>query len=62
MSPIWGHIAGVFIVLMMTTFLGIWVWAWRRRHRPVFDRLARLPMEDECNEDAVPAPAREQHR
>jgi len=46
-APIWGHIAGVFIVLMMGSFLGIWFWAWRKRHKPVFDRLAHLPMEDE---------------
>ncbi len=45
MNPIWGHIAGVFIVLMMTTFIGIWIWAWRKKHKPVFDRMARLPLE-----------------
>ena len=47
MNPIWGHIAGVFILLMMFTFLGIWFWAWRKYHKPTFNRMARLPMEDE---------------
>jgi cytochrome c oxidase cbb3-type subunit 4 len=45
MNPIWGHIAGVFIVLMMVTFIGIWIWAWRKRHKATFDRLAKLPLE-----------------
>jgi len=51
MSPVWGHIAGVFILLMMFSFIGIWIWAWRRRHKPVFNRMARLPMEDELAND-----------
>lgn len=62
MNPIWGHIAGVFIVLMMTTFIGIWIWAWRRHHRPAFDRMARLPMEDEHDGDPVPPAARGKRR
>ena len=45
MNPIWGQIAGVFIVLMMITFIGIWIWAWRKKHKPTFDRLAKLPLE-----------------
>ncbi|MCW8807031.1 MAG: cbb3-type cytochrome c oxidase subunit 3 [Rhodanobacter sp.] len=47
MSSTWGHVAGVIIVMMMTIFIGIWVWAWRKRHKPVFDRMAQLPLEDE---------------
>jgi len=45
MSPAWGVVSGVIIVALMITFVGIWVWAWRPRHRAVFDRLARLPLE-----------------
>jgi cytochrome c oxidase cbb3-type subunit 4 len=47
MSPFWGHLAGVMIVLMMLSFIGIWIWAWRKYHKPVFDRMAQLPMQDE---------------
>ncbi|MBA2077389.1 MAG: cytochrome-c oxidase [Rhodanobacter sp. 68-29] len=47
MSPFWGHLAGVMIVLMMLSFIGIWFWAWRRYHKPTFDRMAQLPMQDE---------------
>ncbi len=47
MNPIWGPIAGGFIIAMMVVFIGIWIWAWRPYHRRTFDELARLPMEDE---------------
>lgn len=47
MSPVWGYVAGTFIVLMMLSFIGIWIWAWRKYHQRPFDRMARLPMEDE---------------
>lgn len=46
MNEIWGHVVGVIILLLMATFIGIWIWAWQKRHRKVFDRMARLPMED----------------
>lgn len=52
MNPVWGHVAGVFIVLMMATFTGIWIWAWLPRHKRTFGELARLPMQDE--DDASP--------
>jgi cytochrome c oxidase cbb3-type subunit IV len=52
MSPAWGHAAGVVIVLMMLTFIGIWIWAWRKYHKPTFNRMARLPMEDELEVDS----------
>ncbi len=47
MNPLWHHLIGVLIILMMLTFIGIWVWAWNRRHVATFDQLARLPMNDE---------------
>lgn len=46
MNPIWGSIAGGFIVAMMIAFVGIWVWAWLPHHKRTHDDLARLPMED----------------
>jgi len=51
MHPAWGHVAGVFILLMMFTFIGIWIWAWRKYHEKTFNRMAHLPMEDECHAD-----------
>jgi len=47
MNPVWGHVAGVFIILMLVSFIGIWIWAWRRYHKPTFDRMARLPLEQD---------------
>jgi len=47
MSPFWGHLAGVMIVLMMLSFVGIWIWAWRKYHKAAFDRMAQLPMQDD---------------
>ena len=52
MNPIWGHIAGVFIVLMLVTFIGIWIWAWRKYHKSDFNRMANLPMEDATDDVA----------
>lgn len=54
MNPIWGPIAGAFIVAMMIAFIGIWVWVWLPRHKRTFDALARLPLEDEADA-GVPA-------
>lgn len=47
MSAVWGNLVGVVIVVLMVVFIGIWIWAWRARHKKVFDRMARLPLEDD---------------
>jgi cytochrome c oxidase cbb3-type subunit 4 len=47
MNPVWGPIAGVFIIFMMLAFIGIWIWAWLPCHKRTFNELARLPMQDE---------------
>ncbi|MFT3791533.1 MAG: cbb3-type cytochrome c oxidase subunit 3 [Rudaea sp.] len=47
MNELWGHLTGALIVLMMLTFIGIWIWLWHSGHKDKFDALARLPMEDE---------------
>lgn len=52
MSTTWGHFIGVFIVVMMIGFIGIWIWAWARYHKPDFDRMARLPMQDDAGPTA----------
>lgn len=46
MSSAWGHFAGIVTVFLMAIFIGIWVWAWRPRHRTLFDSLSRIPMSD----------------
>jgi len=47
MNPLWGHFVGIFILLMMAVFIGIWIWAWHGSHQPVFSRMAQLPMLDD---------------
>ena len=44
---VWGHFVGVITVLIMLSFLAIWLWAWLPHHKKEFDALARLPMSDE---------------
>lgn len=46
MTEVWGNAIGVMITLIMLTFISIWIWAWRARHKKVFDKLSALPMED----------------
>ncbi|MCC7079274.1 MAG: cbb3-type cytochrome c oxidase subunit 3 [Burkholderiales bacterium] len=47
MNPVWGLLAGIFIVLMMLAFIGVWVWSWLPRHKRDFTAMACLPLEDE---------------
>ena len=55
MSALWGNLIGVMIVVMMLTFIGIWIWAWLPHHEREFGRLARLPLgEDERPDPASP--------
>ncbi len=58
MNPLWGHLAGVITTILMLTFIGIWIWAWRRKHKRVFQRMAELPMEDKPGgtDDTIPGP------
>lgn len=47
MSGFWGHAMGAITVLLLVAFLAIWVWAWLPRHKKVFDRMARVPLDDD---------------
>ena len=47
MSEFYGHFIGVLIVLIMLTFIGIWIWAWLPQHRDEFAELARLPLDED---------------
>ena len=39
MNPIWGEIAGFFIIAMMIAFIGIWIWAWLPYHKRTFNAM-----------------------
>jgi cytochrome c oxidase cbb3-type subunit IV len=47
MSALYGHFVGVMIVVIMLTFIGIWIWAWLPHHEKTFDELARLPLDED---------------
>jgi cytochrome c oxidase cbb3-type subunit 4 len=47
MNEMWGHLIGLVIVLLMLTFIAVWIWAWLPFHKKTFDALARLPLHDE---------------
>ena len=50
MNPAWGHLAGVITLILFAAFVGIWIWAWRKRHRKTFDAMSRLPMQDAASD------------
>jgi len=55
----WGNIIGVVTLVSMLTFIGIWIWAWQKRHRKVFKHLSEIPMEDQPDGLARPIPTKE---
>jgi cytochrome c oxidase cbb3-type subunit 4 len=52
MNPLWGHVIGAVIVVLMLAFLGIWAWAWLPYHRDTFAKLAQVPMNDPLDASA----------
>lgn len=46
MNNVWGHVAGVFTVILMLSFIGTWIWVWNKRHKKKYDALSRIPMKD----------------
>lgn len=44
-----GVINGLMTLLLIILFLGICVWAWSKRNKETFSRMAQLPLEDNDN-------------
>ena len=42
-----GTLFGVSTTVLLATFVGGWIWAWRPGQRAAFEAAARLPLEDE---------------
>jgi cytochrome c oxidase cbb3-type subunit 4 len=38
---------GVFLVLLIIAFLGMWIWAWSSKRKPEFQEMSRLPLEED---------------
>ncbi|HEY4368046.1 MAG TPA: cbb3-type cytochrome c oxidase subunit 3 [Steroidobacteraceae bacterium] len=51
MSSAWGNLIGALTLLIMLTFIAIWLWAWLPHHKQDFDALSRLPMSDDSDPD-----------
>jgi cytochrome c oxidase cbb3-type subunit 4 len=47
-------VRGAILIAMIIGFLGMWAWAWSKKRKPDFDRMAQLPLE----EDAARVPTR----
>jgi cytochrome c oxidase cbb3-type subunit IV len=50
MNPLWGTVVGIVTLVVMLVFIGIWAWAWLPRHKPAFNALAKVPMQDSESE------------
>jgi cytochrome c oxidase cbb3-type subunit IV len=44
--------SSVMTVVVLVVFVGIVVWAWSAKRRAAFDAAARVPLEDEADDDA----------
>ena len=42
-----GTLRGLFTVLMLLIFVGIFLWAYSKNRKQAFDEAARLPLEDD---------------
>jgi cytochrome c oxidase cbb3-type subunit 4 len=38
---------GMITLVLLLLFIGLAVWAWSSRRKDLFERMARLPLEDE---------------
>ncbi len=38
---------GIILIVMIISFVGLWVWAWNRKRKPAFHEASMLPMEDD---------------
>lgn len=47
MNPVWGYIAGGVTLLLLLTFIGIWIWAWLPGHKKAFRAMSKIPMQDD---------------
>ena len=43
-------VAGIVSVVLLASFVGGWIWAWRPARRAAFDAAARLPLDEDTVE------------
>ncbi len=37
----------LFLVMIFTGFIGVWIWAWKKERKQDFEESARLPLEED---------------
>jgi len=42
-----GLVRGLLTLILFVAFMTLWAWAWNKHRKPEFDRMARLPLEDQ---------------
>jgi cytochrome c oxidase cbb3-type subunit 4 len=42
-----GIVRGVITLVLMLLFIALTLWAWSARRKPLFDSMARMPVEDD---------------
>ncbi len=43
-----GIVRGLITLALMSSFIGMVIWAWSRARKDTFDAIARLPLEDDA--------------
>lgn len=38
---------GAILIIMIISFLGLWIWAWNRKRKPAFYDASLLPLEED---------------
>ena len=42
-----GLVRGLLTLILFLAFMTLWTWAWNKNRKHDFDRMARLPLEDQ---------------
>ena len=43
-------VQGALLIVVMVSFLGLWVWAWSNKRKAVFREASMLPLEEDNGE------------
>ena len=41
------------LIVLMVSFIGLWVWAWSHKRKATFDKASKLPLEEDNGEIPV---------
>ena len=44
-------LSGIITAILLVLFVAGWAWAWSPRRREAFDKAARMPLQEEGEED-----------